>query len=235
MHFHILFACLAAVAAVGGIAAGFLPKPPRETARDHNSLLANRQATPTSTSTHVHTSLPPDPTQCATENISQYFDVPTPTGKVFDAIASFAGERNSACIATALPYEIVHCTFTDTSSWRAFTTAVSADVLFSYSTCVSAAVSFWTNKSSTMAVLSTRCPKAWGRFDLVASQLVTMAAAHAECYLAAHQAQTQPPTAGGATAPATTMASSAAGALCRGRKAVALTGAVLAVLAQAAR
>ncbi len=237
MHFSTLFACLAALAAAEGVAASFLPEPPRETA-----LLANRQATPTSTSSFVHTSLPPDPTQCATENFSQYFNAPTPSGKVFDAIDSFAAERNSACLATAAPSNKVHCTFTDTSSWCAFTTAVPADVLSSYSsTYLSSAVSFWTDKSSTMAVLATRCPKAWRRFDLVASQMVTMAAAHAECYLAAHQVQTQPPTvtpaatatptaAGAATA----TASSGAGALCRGGKAVALAGAVLAVLAQAA-
>ncbi len=127
MLFGTLFACLAALAAAEGV------------------------ATPTSMSTHVRTSLPPDPTQCTTENIAQYFDPPKPTGKVFDAIDRFAAGQNSACLATALPYQKVHCTFTDTSSWCAFTTAVPADVLSSYySTYVSAAVSFWTNKSSTM-------------------------------------------------------------------------------------
>ncbi|KAK3896973.1 hypothetical protein C8A05DRAFT_39473, partial [Staphylotrichum tortipilum] len=95
MHFNTLFTCVAALAKAESVAAGLLLA--RETA-----LLANREATPTSTSVRVRTTLPPDPLQCATENISQYFDAPTPTGNVFDAIDSFASEGYAACHATAL-------------------------------------------------------------------------------------------------------------------------------------
>ena len=81
MHFNTLFTCLAALAAADTVAVG--PLLARET-----GPLANRETTPTSTSTstRIRTTLPPDPVRCATENISQYFDVPTPTGNVFDAI-----------------------------------------------------------------------------------------------------------------------------------------------------
>jgi hypothetical protein len=239
MHFNTLFTYLAALAAADTVAAG--PLLARETAP-----LANRETTPTSTSTstRTHTTLPPDPVQCATENISQYFDVPTPTDNVFDAIDTFGAEAFAACHATAV--RPVTCTFTDLKSWCAFTTAAPADALSSYSAgYLSSAVSFWTEKSASMSVLATICPRAWRRYSEVETLMVGMAVAHAECYLAAHQAHsTQPPvtttgstnvtpTAAAAAGSTSATASSGANALLCGRT-VTLVGVALAILAHTA-
>ncbi len=173
------------ILAAAGVSARFLPDTPPIT-RMLPDQLQNRQAT--------ETEAPPapivseDPWQCVTENITQYFDPPQPSANVLDAINSYG--------------DVLACTVTDPKSWCGFTTAAPSSILTAYSTWVSEAVSFWTGKSSTMAVLATSCPAAWGNFAAVHTAWVSLASAHAECYLAAHP-QTNS-AAGGSTATAST-------------------------------
>jgi len=188
MRFNVFLGGLAALTAATGVSARFLADSPATITLD--PLLAARQATPTTTMSRSRSTLPPDPWQCITENITQYFDVPQPTGNVLDAIASYNEEVNKECLATAVGYEKRACTMSNPTSWCGFTTAAPADVLSSYSTYVSAVVSFWTAKSETMSILSTSCAVAWRRFHDADREWVRIATAHADCYLAAH-AQTR--------------------------------------------
>lgn len=128
-----------------------------------------------------------DPWQCVTENITQYFvDVPTPTGNVLEEFESFGDEVAAPCRATATGLDGLSCTVSDPKSWCGFTTAAPPDVLSSYSTYLSAVVSFWTAKSETIDVLSTSCPVAWARPHMGQHEWLKIARAHAECYLHEH-------------------------------------------------
>lgn len=96
-----------------------------------------------------------------------------------------------------------------------------------------------------MSVLATICPRAWRRYSEAETLMVDMAVAHAECYLAVHQAHTtQPPvtttgstnvtpTAAAAAGSTSATASSGAHALLCGRT-VTLVGVALAILAYTA-
>jgi hypothetical protein len=94
-------------------------------------LLAERQAI--STAPRPASTLTPDPWQCITENITQYFDVPKPTGTLFDAIDSYGFDVAAPCRPTATGRDMLSCTVSDPKSWCSFTTAAPADVLSGYS------------------------------------------------------------------------------------------------------
>ena len=207
MRFNVFLGGLAALTAAAGVSARFLADLPATITPD--PLLAARQATPTTTMSVSRSTLMPDPWQCVTENITQYFDVPRPTGNVLDAIASYNSEVNKECLATAVGYEKRACTMSSPTSWCGFTTAAPVDVLSSYSTYISDVVSFWTAKSETMSILSTSCAVAWGKFHQGDHEWVRIATAHADCYLAAHpqtQTETEAPTATTLDAAASTTA-----------------------------
>jgi hypothetical protein len=191
MHFNVLFTGLT-LATISGASARFLPDSPPATRHDS---LANRQATTTIQQSTTRSTLSPDPWQCITENITQYFaNVPKPTGNVLSAIGSYGEEVVKDCKATATGRAYVSCTISDPQSWCGFTTAAPPDILSSFSIYVSEAVSFWTPKSSTVSVLSTSCPVAWLRGPPHEREWLKIATAHANCYLEAH-AQTQSGTA----------------------------------------
>ncbi|KAK4040101.1 hypothetical protein C8A01DRAFT_35882 [Parachaetomium inaequale] len=234
MRFNVFLGGLAALTAAAGVSARYLADSPAATITP-DPLLAARQATPTTTMSVSRSTLTPDPWQCITENITQYFDVPKPTGNVFDAIASYNNEVNKECLATAVGYEKRSCTMSSPTSWCGFTTAAPADVLSSYSTYVSGVVSFWTAKSATMSILSTSCAVAWGRFHEADHEWVRIATAHADCYLAAHP-QTRTGTEGPTATASATTTTSQANVVRRGpaAEAIALVSAGLAALANAA-
>lgn len=122
-----------------------------------------------------------------TENITQYFvDVPTPTGDVLEELESFGYEVAAPCRTTATGLDGLSCTVSDPKSWCGFTTAAPPDVLSSYSTYLSAVVSFWTEKSDTIDILSTNCPVAWARPHMGQREWLKIARAHADCYLNEH-------------------------------------------------
>jgi hypothetical protein len=149
--------------------------------------LPKGKATTTLQQSTTRSTLSPDPWQCITENITQYFvNVPKPTGNVLSAIGSYGEEVVKDCKATATGRAYVSCTVSDPKSWCGFTTAAPPDILSSFSTYVSEAVSFWTPKSSTVSVLSTSCPVAWRRIAPHEREWLKIATAHADCYLEAH-------------------------------------------------
>ena len=127
-----------------------------------------------------------DPWQCITENITQYFDAPWPTGNLIDAIASYADVVDKPCRATATGADMLSCTVSDPKLWCGFTTFAAPDILTSYSTYVSAAASFVKANSATMSILSTSCPAAWARPNPAEREWLNIAIAHGQCYLQAH-------------------------------------------------
>jgi len=149
--------------------------------------LPERRAAPTATTTlePPASSLESDPWWCIVENVTQYFvDVPKPTGDVLDAIGSYGDVMAKPCMATNSNW--ISCTISDPKSWCGFTTFAAPGVLSSYSTYVSAAVSFLRAKSETMSILSTSCPVAWAKPEPGQREYLKIAMAHGQCYLQAH-------------------------------------------------
>jgi hypothetical protein len=243
----VVFLGASAFAALAG--AAFVPDwPPATQTID---FLVERQATtaiPTPGSSTTYASI--DPWQCVTENITQHFDGPTPTGDVLTAINSYGHELAKPCMATATGLDMLSCVVADSKAWCGFTTAAPSTVLSSYSTYVSSAVSFWTAKSATMSILSTSCAVAWALPDPAQRAWLSIGSCHAQCYLQAHpqtttgSSSTSTPTSISATpanlttsstAPTTTSKASKASTQPHGRdlEALALMSTGLAILANA--
>jgi len=182
MHLKVFFGGFVTLVAAAEIPSRFLPDLPPVTRVPR--LLEERKAG--ATPEPPAGTLSPDPWQCVTENINQYFDILKPTGKVLEGINSYGAEVAKPCRATATGLDLFSCTVSDPKSWCGFTTAAPADVMASYSTYVSEAVSFWTAKRATISVLSTSCPVAWAEPDPAQHEWLKIALAHAECYLQAH-------------------------------------------------
>jgi hypothetical protein len=72
-----------------------------------------------------------DPWQCVVANLTQYFDVPKPTGSLLDALNSYADKLLEPC--TLAPIDRIHgeC-FPAKEDWCKFTTAAPASVLPDY-------------------------------------------------------------------------------------------------------
>ncbi|KAI1772846.1 hypothetical protein F4818DRAFT_126412 [Hypoxylon cercidicola] len=132
----------------------------------------------------------PDPWQCVTENITQYFNVPKPTGTLLDALLSYGDELIEPCLSTATGLDILSCTVSETSAWCGFTTAAPSLVLSDYSSYGSAAASFWQAKSQTISVIASDCPVGWSKPGFSEHVWLNQTIAHAECYIAAHPANT---------------------------------------------
>ncbi|KAH8901474.1 hypothetical protein GQ53DRAFT_835252 [Thozetella sp. PMI_491] len=182
----LLSGLMALTAAANALAAGLrLHSPPMT---QMPQLLQKRGLTTTITLEPTPSILPDDPWQCITENITQYFDVPLPTGNVLDGINSYGDEVAKPCRATATGLDKLSCTVSDPKSWCGFTTAAPADVLSSYSTYVTAVASFLKVNNASMAKLSTSCPAAWALPDPGKQEWLKIAMAHGSCYLQAHPA-----------------------------------------------
>lgn len=181
MHFNLFLCGLAALAAVPGASARFVDGIPSAT----REPLEQRQAFATAVQAQA-ARISQDPWECITENITQYFvDVPTPTGNVQEALGSFGEEVNSPCVATATGLDLISCNV-PASSWCDFTTAAPPDILSSYSTYLSEALSFWEANSETIAILSTSCASAWAMPHMGQREWLNIARAHADCYLDKH-------------------------------------------------
>lgn len=132
----------------------------------------------------------PDPWTCVTENITQYFDVPRPTGTLLDAILSYGDELIAPCVSTATALDILSCTVSETSAWCGFATAAPEPVLGDYSSYGSAAAQFWQAKSETISIIASECPVGWSKPGLTEQAWLNQTIAHAECYIVAHPANT---------------------------------------------
>lgn len=106
------------------------------------------------------TDAPEDPWQCATEDISQHFDVPKPTGAVSSALASHGRQlRSEVCTLTGA--DELDCPFPDKARWCAITTALPASLAPAYLAYGSVASSWWAAHSAEAVVLAQDCPVGW--------------------------------------------------------------------------
>lgn len=64
-----------------------------------------------------------DPWQCATKNLTQYFDVPKPIPTLLSALESYGDELIKPCLATATGLDILSCSVSETTKWCGFSTA----------------------------------------------------------------------------------------------------------------
>lgn len=72
-----------------------------------------------------------DPWQCVTANLTQYFDVPKPTGSLLDALDSYGDKLIESCTLTGIDRINGGC-FPAKEDWCKFTTAAPASVLPDY-------------------------------------------------------------------------------------------------------
>lgn len=180
---HLMRLAAGYVALMVTASARFLPDQPPATHVD--ASLGGRQE-PTATTMEFPAVMTEDPWQCVTENITQYFlDVPQPTGDVLSAMETYGYDAAAPCRATDTRSNRL-CIITEPQVWCGFTTAAEPEVLSDYyATFVPAAVSFWQAKGSTISILSTSCPVAWGRPHAGQHEWLRIARAHADCYLEA--------------------------------------------------
>lgn len=176
MRTEAFFGWLIALATISNAAAMHTTHMPRMTHMP--------RAEPTSTST-----ISADPWQCVTENVTQYFNVPTPTGDLRTALVSYGEKLLGPCLATATEIDKLLCSITDTTAWCGFATAAPSAVLADYSSYISLAASFWRAKSETISIVSSRCPLWWARPSegehIWLNQIIT----HGKCYIAEHQVE----------------------------------------------
>ncbi|PKS08452.1 hypothetical protein jhhlp_004834 [Lomentospora prolificans] len=182
MQFKTILGGAAILSMATGVVARFVPGFPPTTA---NSL--EERQVPTTVEAPART-VSEDPWQCATEDITQYFlSAPTATGNVLENINLYGQSVGvEPCEATATGLDRFSCSITDPTQWCGFTTAVAPDVLSSYSTYLSSAISYWTANSETISILATSCPVAWARPHMAQHEWIKIAKAHAECYLSEH-------------------------------------------------
>lgn len=98
--------------------------------------------------------------RCAVANLTQYFDVPKPTGSLLSAIYSYADKLVDACTLTDDIERFLDC-YPANDEWCKFTTAAPASLIPDYKLYGSAASSWWAAHSSSALFLATDCPERW--------------------------------------------------------------------------
>jgi hypothetical protein len=132
------------------------------------------------------TSQSPDPWQCATKNLTQYFDVPSPTAALLSALQSYGTVLNAPCIATATGLDYLSCTVSETTKWCAFATEAKPVIQPRYSAYGSAAASWYGARSSAIESAKKGCPITWKKLGPFGEIWLNQTIAHAKCYDAAH-------------------------------------------------
>ncbi|RYP31942.1 hypothetical protein DL767_005483 [Monosporascus sp. MG133] len=133
---------------------------------------------PTSTQT-------PDPWVCATKNMTEYFDMPKPTGTLLEAIDSYVDKQLAPCWSTATGPDKLRCEVTG-SLWCGFSTDAPPSVSAAYSSYGSAVASWWSAKSSAVSSVTSECPITWERYDPIEQEWLNITIAQAECYADPH-------------------------------------------------
>ena len=105
-----------------------------------------------------------DPWQCLTQNLTEYFDVPRPTGAFYSAVYSHGSELIKDCVAAT---KGVDCPFPESSDWCSLSTSIPASVLPAYSAYGSVASVWWKSHSSAVFTAAEMCPLGW--FDAMLS------------------------------------------------------------------
>ncbi|KAK2013293.1 hypothetical protein LZ32DRAFT_658093 [Colletotrichum eremochloae] len=156
---------------------------PQATAAPSSSVssppLTTMEPSLTLTSTHR------DPWQCATQNLSQYFDVPKPSGTLSAAIDMYVDELVEPCLETATGTDLFNCRVTESSQLCGFTTYASATpaLITAFASYESAAASFWRSNSESVSSLSVECASAWGHFGELNHAWLNQTIAYASCVL----------------------------------------------------
>ena len=97
-----------------------------------------------------------DSWECLMENITQYFDVPTPTGALLTAYQSFGRDLYKPCLTQS-----DGCHFPDRTSWCGFSTAAPSSILSDYWSFASVASSWWSAHSIKAVSVAQECPYGW--------------------------------------------------------------------------
>jgi hypothetical protein len=129
--------------------------------------------------------LAPDPYQCATQNLSQYFDLPSPTGMLDDAMNTYFAELLKPCLATATGTDMLNCRVTDSSQLCGFTSyaAPTPALITAFASYESAAASFWRSNSESAASLSVECASAWNHMGPLSLFWLNQTITFASCVL----------------------------------------------------
>jgi hypothetical protein len=101
-----------------------------------------------------------DSWHCIPANLSQYIDVPMPTGTLYDAFTQHGSRLRSACTFTGIETE--RCARAK-SDWCGLSTAAPPEVMGALSSYGSVASSWWSAHSSAMKQDIEMCPYTWGR------------------------------------------------------------------------
>ncbi|KAH8719526.1 hypothetical protein GQ44DRAFT_729825 [Phaeosphaeriaceae sp. PMI808] len=128
----------------------------------------------------------PDPWQCATKNITQYFDVPKPTAALLSALESYGDVLLKPCLATATGLDILSCSVSETSKWCGFATDARPAIQTRYSAYGSAAASWYGAKSSAIESIKKDCPVTWDKVGPIDQAWLNQTVVHAKCYDVAH-------------------------------------------------
>jgi len=126
----------------------------------------------------------PDPWQCATENVYQYFDFPMPTGALEDEVLRY-GQQLFLETCTVTGDAALDCPpATEYDRQCGISTAAPPSLLPEYSAWASAALSWWTERSSTAHEIATECPHYWYKAmtdKFLAGPWLNTTLAHAQC------------------------------------------------------
>lgn len=126
-----------------------------------------------------------DPWQCVTQNLSQYFDVPKPSGTLSAAIDLYVDELVEPCLETATGTDLFNCRVTESSQLCGFTTYASATpaLITAFASYESAAASFWRSNSESVSSLSVECASAWAHFGELNHAWLNQTIVYASCML----------------------------------------------------
>jgi len=128
-----------------------------------------------------------DPWECITMKLPQYFDVPTATGSLKEALGSYGSEMIKTC--TGKPIERISCPFPEKSQWCGFSTAAPTSVMGAYSSYGSVASSWWAARSSSASLLASMCSHGWYKASTnhpanqaLLNETIILGECHAEAY-----------------------------------------------------
>ena len=131
-----------------------------------------------------------DPWECTTKTIEAFFDVPMPTGKLFDAVLSFGDDLQKGCKSTLSDYlGMPVCEYPPHTKWCSFEQAAPATLISEYSSYAKTASSWWARHSSAAVDEAELCPNRWFEAMMYfpgGPSWLNGTIAFAGCYAAAH-------------------------------------------------
>ncbi|KAI0545560.1 hypothetical protein F4679DRAFT_560912 [Xylaria curta] len=105
--------------------------------------------------------LSPNPWTWVTENVTQYFNVPKPTGNLLDGLLSYGDKILEPCLATAIGLDMLSSSVSETSQWCGFATVAPTSVRDGYSSYGCSL--FLACKSETTPIVTSDFPIMWSK------------------------------------------------------------------------